>query len=178
MMFLIISLLLNCTVYGFKIVFELSIGMNIMTNILEVLNCIIILAMIAAKFVETLLRNDYDRVEIDINEFVDFTNLQDAIAVTNMFMVVATFFIPFRFFILCSHYNSFKPFAAILNTLFRVLPGVMSTLLLVIICVLLYAVSFFYVFSPYSEAFKTYGRSLLSLMYENYWEDADYSYAM
>lgn len=43
--FLIAGLIINTLIFAVKIVFEMSIGMNIVTNIFEIFNCILIIAM-------------------------------------------------------------------------------------------------------------------------------------
>ena len=83
-----------------KIVFEMQIGLNIITNILEILNCLIVISLSISKIIELLIKLDHDQNSIDSSDFVNFNSLQDAIVVTNFFLVLATLFIPFRFFIL------------------------------------------------------------------------------
>ena len=159
-----------------KIVFELQIGLNLITNILEVLNCLIVISLSISKIIELLIKLDHDGDSIDSPNFVNFNSLQDAMVVTSFLIILATLFIPFRFFILCSHYNFFKPFSSLLNILFRILPGFITSIIIIMINVVVMSNSFYFLFSPFSEAFSTYGRSFISIIFFDFWNDEDFEF--
>lgn len=119
--FSIVVLAINVFIFIGKIVFEMSIGLSIVTNLLEAVNCIIIVAMLISKMIEFSYEATYNESEFDNNRYIDFSDLEGTTAANNSLAILASLFIPFRFFTLCSHFKFFNPFATLIKVYFRML---------------------------------------------------------
>jgi hypothetical protein len=70
---------------------------------------------------------------------------------------------PFRIFQFFAHWPSFDPAATILNTVFRILPGMVIYLILSLVVLLTWSIGFFIALGPYFREFETYSSSIISL---------------
>lgn len=176
LIFCIIVLSLNWCVYFGKIVFEMSIGLSIVTNLLETLNCILQITMVITKIYEFSIESTFDVNEIDKNEFVNFAPLESTTAVNNSLAILATLFIPFRFFTLCSHFKFFNHFATMIKVYYRMFGQIIMFIVLAIVILISWTAGLYFFFNPYCYKFRNFPISLVSVLLFNFWEDDDYQY--
>ena len=167
---------INVVVFVFKIIFELSIGLTIVTNLLEFWNWIIVFALIISKIIEISLKNDMNNEKLNGIEYVDFSGIEDASSVTNGLAIFACLFIPFRLYTLLSHFKFFAPFATLINIFYRILPGLITFCLIMLVLIVIWTLGIHFFFSSYIFAFKTYFTALVNVVFSNFWEDDDYQY--
>ena len=79
----LVVLIINVIVFVFKIIFELSIGLTIVTNLLEFSNCTLVFALIIAKIIEITMKNNMNNEKLNTSEYLDFSGIEDAVSVTN-----------------------------------------------------------------------------------------------
>ncbi|CAI2387887.1 unnamed protein product [Moneuplotes crassus] len=172
----IVILILNCLIYIGKIIFELSIGLSIITNLLEVLNIAFIFGISICKLVQFTLESEFDDDKLNGDKYLNFYSLINIDILLNSLAVICGIFIPFRFFILCSHFQFFKPFAAILAILYRMMAGLMIFIIIFAIFIISWTSVLFFFLQPYLFKFRSFSSSLTAVLIYEFWNDDDYQY--
>lgn len=140
------------------------------------LNCIVVFALVISKSIEFSLKGEFSQSKLESDQYLDFTSIENAYSANNVIAILACLFIPFRFYTLLSHFNFFTPFASLLNVLYRITPGLTTFSALLLVLVLSWNLGFYFFFSAFCFDFKSYVSSLISLIFYNFWESADYAY--
>jgi uncharacterized protein (UPF0335 family) len=171
-------LALNVVVFITKIIFELSIGLSVVTNLLEILNCILIVAMLISKVIEFTLEASYDESRFDREKYFDFSNLKSTTAVNNSLAILCSMFIPFRFFTLCSHFKVFIPFATMIKVYYRMMSQLLTFFIIMALITITYTTALFFFLAPYVNKFGNYWDSLVAIVMLEFWTDNDYQYML
>ena len=118
----------NIFIFSAKIVIELSIGVNKITNLLEAFN---LTMMLFAFFISVTLKSltlvkDYTLFDpASQSKFMSFQTIVDLKELHPVFLGVASFFYPFRLFQFLAHFKFFKNVRIFINILYRMTPGIL-----------------------------------------------------
>ena len=171
-----IILMLNCLVFFGKIVFELSIGLSILTNLLEILNWAWVLALWISKFIELTLEAEFTDEELAKEQYFNFKNLVNIFYANNFIAITCALFIPFRFFTLLSHFKFFAPFWAMIKVFYRMLGGLVTYMIIMAIIIMTWTSALFFFLEPFCFKFRTYQDSIVAVLMLDFWNDDDYQY--
>ena len=92
------AILLHAIVYMLKILFELSLSISRITNVLELINLSFMFVVVITKYVEIFLKS---KLEIDLTSdtfFFDNSVIIQLEKINTLFLTVCCFFFPFRLF--------------------------------------------------------------------------------
>ena len=170
---LIILLGVNCLVFMGKIVFELSIGLSIFTNLLEILNIVSIIAFSVAKLVQFSLESNFTN-KISNTQFYNFETLVDINYVANFLAIFSILFVPFRFFTLLSHFKFFTPFATMIKIFYRMLAELGVLILIIAVIILTWTSILYFFLEPFLFKFRTFQDSVMAVILYDFWNDKDY----
>ena len=163
-------LLIDCILYLTKILFELSIGINRITNFLEMANLSAMFIFIIIKYTEVILKNqEYNR--LDMTDTKTFHNFQIFVSIEQVYSIslaVGSIFYPFRLFQFLAHFNTFNPAKTIINTVCRTTPGMIVYLVCVVLMVLGWTMGVYVTLSPLFPEFNSFWRSLFTMVCSNF----------
>ena len=163
-----IIMISNVFVFGGKIIVELSIGINRVTNIIEGFNLTCLLFAIFDGFTlkGLAILDRYNAFTAESQEqFQSFHTAAQLRQLEIIFWALAAFFYPFRFFQLFSHFKFFAPVRIYINTLYRMAPGVLIFTLFIGMLMFGWAQGLFIVFSPYVYEYRNYFETLNTLCF-------------
>ena len=121
-------MLANIFIFSAKIVIELSIGVNKITNLLEAFN---LTMMLFAFFISVTLKSltlvkDYTLFDpVSQSKFMSFQTIVDLKELQTVFLGVASFFYPFRLFQFLAHFKLFKNVRIFINIIYRMTPVIL-----------------------------------------------------
>ena len=157
-------LLVHFFVYMTKIMFELSLGISRVINVLDTINLICIFGGVITKYVEVILKANFEVDFADDKTYVDFTIFISLELVNSYCITICSFFLPFKVLQWLAHWEFFTPAKTIINSFCRTIPGVVVYAIVFIILILCWACGFFIVLSPLYPEFGTFGETIFSMI--------------
>lgn len=101
--------------------------------------------------------------KVDLKNFECHLKYINIIWFLKLFYAILVFFFPFRFLSLISWWKKFsEPFVIILNVLFRMLPGVIITIILFVLMIAMFFFTNYFVFNDMFEYYQTMFDSFIS----------------
>eukprot|EP00347_Sterkiella_histriomuscorum_P022659 403337641 len=166
--------LLNILLFAGKVVMELSLGINKVTNFVEILNLTLCSLAVSARISSIGVLVENSSFENSYQEFQTFATQASLHQFEIITLGTASLFYPFRAFQFFAHFKFFKPMRIYLNTIYRIIPGIGTYLILVITLYVCWAQSFYLVFSPYIKDFRNYFQSILTVSYKRFYDTQEF----
>ena len=149
-----------------KILFELSLGINRVTNFLEIANLAALFILVIVKFTEIVLKtNEFKHLDLaDTKTFHNFQMFVNIEQVYTISLTISSFFYPFRIFAWLAHFNTFTPARTIINTVARTAPGIGVYIICLMIMILGWAMGAYIILCPYYPEFNSFQRTIWSMV--------------
>lgn len=146
-------LLVHCLVYIIKIFFEMSLSIAKFANMCEIANMACMLMAVVTKYIEVAIKHNHVQEMTDDTEFHDFSLFISIESMNSFSLTFCSMFLPFRIYQFMAHYPTFDPASTILNTIWRILPGMIWYLILSLIVLLTWSIGFYISLGPYFSEF-------------------------
>ena len=117
-------LMFNIAAYITKTIFELQLGINKITNVIEIINLAFLLSAVIIKFTIITYSSRIVKSMIDPTKFVPMVEYSNLTRIFYIFLGLSSLFYPFRIFSLMSHFKMFNPIKTFLNSVARLAPGI------------------------------------------------------
>jgi len=150
--------------------FELSIGINRITNFLDLGNLTAMFILIIVKYTEVIVKTSEYKL-LDLSDQKTFFNFQIFFNIEQVYAIsltISSLFYPFRLFQWLAHFNTFNPAKTIINTVCRTAPGIAVYIVCVAIMTLGWAQGAYVILSPYYPEFNSFPRTVYSMVCSNF----------
>lgn len=126
--------------------------------------------------IQISLGSEFTDQKLNSREYVNFDSIVGVQIVTHVLSILSVFFVPFRFFTLCSHFKFFTAIANMLKIYFRMLFGLLTFFIIIMAIVLIWTFPIFMLLSPYCYEFRDYPTSIITVLMKDFWEENDYKF--
>ena len=171
---LFIMLMLANLVYTGKIALEMNLGFSVLINALEFMHLFILEVSLFAYCYSMLMKRSFEVDLLDRGTFVDlgmfyFLDKYSMIAL-NMCLI----FYPFRLFTFISRFNFAKSVNGMLNTIFRITPGIFTYMTIILVISSCISFSCMLLLRQYIPQMRTIMGAIFNTLSINFFELSDF----